>query len=342
MVIQERKYPSWGEFLKKKRGVKFRSAREFCTKVDVGISYPQYSRYEAGDQLPNLDQALKICRFLDVDSLEGLLEWSLAQVSNSKTKKNFEPFLEQVKSNGTSGIAEKLKNQQKLENEKEDESTNKPASLGVSLFQRNKRSINSVFVFNRSHLNLFLSNPEYRDIFTYINSYSPEWIPYSEIALAIEKPVTEVEEMLEKLSDLGVLLLAGGKCRTSKKTFYFPDDEEFFELRNKNLEHNFNKVTNQFKFSDLETKKAHRSLITRELTQEQLEQVIVKIDQLKSDVLTYPETDHPEVIYSLCIALGERFKRSEVLKKSDESENLAVGALSSPNSKNTPPEVSLT
>ncbi len=53
-------YQSWGGFLKSMREKRFRSAREFCSQVPMGIHYPQYSRYESGAQLPSLEQALAL------------------------------------------------------------------------------------------------------------------------------------------------------------------------------------------------------------------------------------------------------------------------------------------
>jgi transcriptional regulator with XRE-family HTH domain len=74
------KYPGWGNFLKLRREARFKSAREFCRMSELGISYPQYSRYEAGDQLPTLDSALSIGAILGIAPLETTIEWTLAQL----------------------------------------------------------------------------------------------------------------------------------------------------------------------------------------------------------------------------------------------------------------------
>src|SRR6476661_2541186 len=99
----KRRYESWGDFLKKRREERYRSAREFCSKVKVGISYPQYSRYEAGDQLPNLEQALELCRLLGVPALEGLMEWNRAQMAGDVAQaalRDIELLLERIRVGG--------------------------------------------------------------------------------------------------------------------------------------------------------------------------------------------------------------------------------------------------
>jgi transcriptional regulator with XRE-family HTH domain len=283
-----RKYETWGDFLKKRREAKFRSAREFCTKVSVGISYPQYSRYEAGDQLPNLEQALELCRLLEIAPLEGLLEWNRAQIFGHPSKEDIEAILGRFREHGieavTSGALPPPKGLIPAS------STSGAAGKSPSgLFTNASISPDDVIVFNRSHLRLFSSDPAYRDIFTYVNSYAPEWISAQEVSQALGVSLERIEEMLEKLSDLGVILLAGGRCRATKKNFYFPDDEDFFDLRNLNL----------------------RGLLTRELTDEQLEQVISKIEEVMGSIIDMPETVNPDKIYSICILLGERFTRPQ-------------------------------
>ncbi|MGZ6371549.1 MAG: helix-turn-helix domain-containing protein, partial [Bdellovibrionota bacterium] len=79
-------YRLWAKFLKTHRELHFRSAREFCAKLPVGISYPQYSRYESGDQLPPLEQALGLARLLKIPTAETLLEWSRAQVEDPQSR----------------------------------------------------------------------------------------------------------------------------------------------------------------------------------------------------------------------------------------------------------------
>ena len=81
------RYSCWGEFLKSKRRTHFRSARDFCAQKQIGISYPQYSRYEAGHQLPSLLQAMEMFRHLDVTPAEGMLEWCRAQLGGMPEQK---------------------------------------------------------------------------------------------------------------------------------------------------------------------------------------------------------------------------------------------------------------
>ncbi|OFZ80716.1 MAG: hypothetical protein A2583_06885 [Bdellovibrionales bacterium RIFOXYD1_FULL_53_11] len=288
------KYESWGEFIKRRRELCFRSAREFCNRVNVGISYPQYSRYEAGDQLPNLDQALQLCKLLGVTPIEGILEWCRAQISEDMVRTDLEKLLDGHRS--TKAGAEAKNEMQK-----------KTVPAKPSDF-----SLDDLIVFNRSHLKVFTSDPAYRDIFTYVNSFSPEWISSSEISQAIGIPPTKLSIMLEKLNDLGVLLVAGEKCRSTKRNFYFPDDPEFFEIRNLNFKHNSADILRKMKHDDISLRKSYRGLVTRELTSDQAEYFVKRLDAVANEFVMLPETENPDRIYSMCLLLGARFERPKI------------------------------
>jgi len=289
--MSTRKYESWGNFLKKNREGHFRSAREFCARVKIGISYPQYSRYEAGEQLPNLEQALQLCKLLDIPLLEGLLEWCRAQVSESNHREEVNSLIDQIHSKHAN------------------KATNVEAANDNQISSGSTVSLDDVIVFNRSHLNLFKSDPLYRDIFTYINSFAPEWIAAEEISLAIGVEPIKLEAMLEHLNDHGVILVAGGKCRAAKRNFYFPDDEDFYHLKNANFDHNSSSIIKNLKLNDLQERKAYRGLVTRELSVEQLEMLITKSEALMTEIISMPETNGVDKVFSLCVLLGQRFSR---------------------------------
>src|SRR5687767_453634 len=147
----KRKYPSWGDFLKTQRSRRYRSAREFCSKVDVGISYPQYSRYEAGEQLPNLDQALRLCRLLGITPLEGTLEWCLAQIGEAETAAEFSKFLGQIRPGASAPAAPAAGPEAILKSDGQADKSSVP------LFGRDSE-LNDVFTFNRVHKKLFESD----------------------------------------------------------------------------------------------------------------------------------------------------------------------------------------
>ena len=309
MVGNKRKYPKWGDFIKKRRIEKFRSAREFCAQNDVGISYPQYSRYEAGEQLPNLEQALKLFRLLDVAVLEGLLEWSRAQVADDGAYAEISDFLDQVRSGSEDFSEEAAKN---LLQERADSGEPLTRRSASDFYKEASISLDDVIVLNRSHLKLLKSDPLYRDLFTYIYAYAPDWIPVEELAAGFPYPVEKVSAFLEKLADLGVILFRDGQARSSKKNCYFPDDEDFFELRNLNITHNVSQIIEKVTHDDLREGRAYRSLVTRELSPRQVQAVISGIDELIAQVVGLSGRSQGGGIHSLCIALGERFKRTRV------------------------------
>ena len=278
------KYCVFAEFLRKKRGEKYRSAREFNTRVKIGVSYPQYSRYEAGEQLPSLVQALSIGAALGVPDLETTLEWNLAQLSQEQAKAagEIEALLGSIRSDGT------------------------PARPSGS----HAVGLDEVIVFNRSHRDLFLKDPAYRDIFTYVNAFhANEEITADKISKALKLSPKKLEAMLENLVELGVILKKGKLYSAAKSNFYFPDDVDFFELRQQNVRHNLEKVLDQMTYPDLREKKALRGLLTRELTPAQLGWILGQIEGLLGKIVELPEDPEASTIYSVCAVVGQRFSR---------------------------------
>ncbi len=298
------RYESWGSFLRSYREKKYRSAREFCARFSIGISYPQYSRYEVGEQLPNLNQALLLCRLLDIYLVEGLFVWSLSQIQDPETHTEINLQLAQLRRKKAENI---------LNPEPEPHASPKTKDHPLSHLTASKNSspveLDDVFVFNRSHLKLFSSNPIYRDIFTYINSYGPGWLTKEELAKAHEVSTSEMAEFMEQLQQLGIIIIQENKCRALKKILYFPDDPDFFELRNLNITHNATSILKKLTHQEIIEKRAFRGLVTRELTLEQRNTLFTKIDELFQTMLEFPETENPEKIYSLCLLLGGRFSR---------------------------------
>ncbi|MBY0470280.1 helix-turn-helix domain-containing protein [bacterium] len=292
-----RKYPEWGTYLKRKREAKYRSAREFCTKVRLGISYPQYSRYEAGDQLPSLEQALEIFRILGIPVLEGILEWSRCQIQDSVSKEEIEKCLERVRL-GDSPVASTAKKPSTAE---------KPAGPGkLSL------SLDDVIIFNHTHLEAFKAHPLLRDIFVYVNSYAPEWITPEELANALEVTTSEVNMQAAVLQDMGVVVKKNGVYRASKNFFYFPDDKDFFEVRNLNFLRTAEYLMKKLTPEDLTIKQSFRGVVSRELSSQQMEKVVNRLNDILSEVVEFPENPVMGKIYSVCLLAGEHFSRAQL------------------------------
>jgi transcriptional regulator with XRE-family HTH domain len=284
------KYRGFSEFLRKRRSDKYRSAREFNQCVKIGVSYPQYSRYEAGEQLPNLPQALEIGTALAIPTLEMTLEWNLAQLGESQSSK----------SKASSEIASLL-------------DAIRAGETPIPEAKHTAVPLDEVIVFNRSHRDLFLKDPAYRDIFTYINSFHSgghtEEVTADRVSKALSIPMKKLEPMLEKLSDLGVILKSGKKFTAAKSNFYFPDDQDFFELKQQNLRHNVDRIMEKMTLGELQSRKALRGLLTRELTPSQLGWVLGQIEGLLAKVVELPEDPEARMIYSVCAVVGERFSR---------------------------------
>ena len=289
-----RKYPQWGQFLKSHRSERYRSAREFCSREEVGISYPQYSRYEAGDQLPNLDQAIRLCRLLNIPLLTGILHWAQAQTSDPEAVNQVGQFLSQME-DGSLGF--------QVPEDSEAVTAAAPSATTLPL--------DDVFVFNRSHLSLFRQEPFYRDLFSLINTYGGEWVSVEELANTTSKPASEIDALLHQLYEHGVLSMQQDqnqlKVRVSKRNFYYPDDEEFFELRNQNLAHNINIIMDQLRFEDVKKGKAYRSVLTVQLSEKRRQELIESLDDLIERTLHMQERRPGNRLHSLCVLLGERF-----------------------------------
>ena len=278
------KYSGFADFLRKKRALKYRSAREFNACVKVGVSYPQYSRYEAGEQLPSLPQALSFGEALRLPVLEVTLEWNLAQIAGTE-------------GSAASEIEALLVT---LRSDRAPVSRAKPIPV----------PLDEVIVFNRSHRDLFLKDPAYRDIFTYINAFhASEEITAERISKALKISPKKLDGMLENLIELGVIHRHGKRFAAAKSNFYFPDDTDFFELRQQNVRHNLEKLLDQVTYTDLQEKKALRGLLTRELTSSQLGWVMGQIEGLLGRIVELPEDPEAKTIYSVCAVVGERFSR---------------------------------
>src|SRR5690606_29039398 len=74
--------------------------------------------------------------------------------------------------------------------------------------------------------------------------------------------------------------------------------------------HNVSEVLKRLSWPDLAARRAHRGLITRELTGAQLRRLIQIAEKLLEEAVEMPESRSPEKVYSLCILLGERFQRA--------------------------------
>jgi len=305
------KYSSWGDFLKAKREAKFRSARDFCARAPVGISYPQYSRYEAGDQLPSLEQALGLCRLLDVPAMEGLLEWSRSQVQVDGERREVETLLNRVRRGGV-GEADPMDSPE----------TTLVSPVGAQISSRvplnleeGKESVfDHLMVFNRSHIKLFQSDPRYRDIFTFVNVYTPEeWISLEEVSSSLGIPAEELDPMVETMNDHGLILLAGGKCRSPKVMYYFPDDEDFFDLRNQNYHYNAHAILENATFDNIRERSAYRNVLTRRFTKSQVQHLVGRLDEILREMANMPEEGSTvnDPVYSVCLLAGERFRRLE-------------------------------
>lgn len=296
------KYQGFASYLRSHRERNYRSARDFCNRVKIGISYPQYSRYEAGDQLPPLAQAMAIFGHLGVAPLEALLEWNRAQLTEvsaqsadpaiQNTLREIDALLEQTRS-GKSPTVENAAEKNRS---------------GVNVFDV---PLDKVVVFNRSHRDVFMKHPAYRDIFTYINAFHPRKVSSGELSRALELELSAVCEMLENLEKLGVVAKKEESYVAAKRNFYFPDDADFFELRNLNVRHNFDRMMGSLQFETLSTRQAFRGLITREYTPAQFKWVVDQSEKLLAQALSLSEDDGGDVVYSLMTVAAERFRRSQ-------------------------------
>lgn len=303
---RNRKYQAWGEFLKERRSQRFRSARDFYLKINLGISYPQYSRYEQGEQLPQLDHALTLCEILGIPLQEGFLKWCESQAGGSSLFARVKKELFSSKEEGSSvaeGVSKEL-------------SSKTPT-------QNSKFSLDEVLVLNRAHVDLFNSTARSRDVFTFIASLYPSWVEFEEISQRLRIPTSEVRKIVKSLCDQGLLLGEGKRVRAAKSKFYFPNDEDFFDLRNRNVLENVDTIMRNLTHQDVREKRACRRVVTRKLTPVQIQDVFQQIENFIEEVVDLPDADYSDTVYSLCMILGERFNHNEnVLQDREETPGL--------------------
>lgn len=280
MPARKAAYGDWGKYLTLQRSRVFRSAREFCSRKDLGVSYPQYSRYESGEQLPSLEGLLRIQSALELSLPEVLKTWLDAQVtSNDDRRKISEACIHGDRATPSKGVNDAV-------------------------------PLDQVIVFNRSHLQVFARSPSYRDLFTYVNAFGQESpVKPAEAAASLELDIDQATSMLQELAGMGVLEEREDHAfYASKRLFYFPDDAEFFELRRRNLQHNLDAVLKDISLEDLSAKSAYRQVVTRELSEEQVRELVSHLEATAHRMLMQPERQASRV-YSLCMVFGARFAR---------------------------------
>lgn len=275
--------------LKKWRLLRHASARAFVLTSRLPISYPQYSRFESGKQLPTLPMALEIAQRLGVPALQMSLAW-LGQWTLSREGRGFTSLLVELRA-----IEPVIKAQL--------------GWRGAELASDPDRE-SYVFAQEQGQLRQKMSrDPRYRDLFVYINGFFPDWVAFEELARALKLPVGEVEGLLEDLAEEGIVRISGAKVRVKMRTFFFPDSEPYFEARNLNVRHNVEKLLEDISYQALEDRRGFRTVVSRVLTEQQLELIIGRLEHLVQEIAEFPEVRDPKQIYSLCLLLGERFSR---------------------------------
>lgn len=295
MIENERQYSLFAQVLRQHRSIKYRSARAFLSTSNLDLSYPQYSRYESGDQLPTLPQAMAIFKLLGVALQEWLLLWCQAQVEGKENR----------------DAIEALKVGQKA------------SSSNVTSDRQPVSNIDRALVFNRAHLQLFQSDLRYRDIFTYVNACAPIPVGLNEVTRALGISREEADLMCRKLGESGVILYEEGELKVGKQLFYFPDDEDFFQLRNSNVIHNVQSVLSRVSFPDLRTRRAFRTVATRELSKDQAAEVTWALERLAHQMLGMPEVEDASDIYSMSLVFGPRFGKMPALPRSEPRARLS-------------------
>jgi hypothetical protein len=177
-MIHKGKYQSWGVFLKTRREKHFRSAREFCTRSALGISYPQYSRYEAGDQIPSLAQALALGERLQVPIADTVIEWCRAQLPSHEK------------------LAQEIMGQLLV----------LACSAGLSSAEKPTHEANGGRFRALCH--------HYRGVFNFVHSFGSSGVPMAEVPGACGLEMERTEQMLGHLAELGVIHVEHGHCRS--------------------------------------------------------------------------------------------------------------------------------
>lgn len=260
------------------------------------MSYPQYSRYESGLQLPSLAQAIHIGEQLQGSTAEVVLQWSRAQLEDPAHVgvRVIDELLRSARGELTTGQVLRTGELRPSQQEK-------PAGI----------PLDDVLVFSRAHLRLFQSDPRFRDFFSYVNSFAgADGLTAAEIARGLELSEERASQMGVQLVELGVLRSAQGRFKAQKGVFYFPEDEDFFELRNQNFRHEVDSLLRKVTSVDLAANKGLRSLLTREFTPAQAVALQDALNQVFEKAVDLPMEEPVDRLYSLCLIFGERLRKA--------------------------------
>ncbi|MEK7692119.1 MAG: hypothetical protein AAB425_13980, partial [Bdellovibrionota bacterium] len=174
-------------------------------------------------------------------------------------------------------------------------------------------SLDHVLVLNRKHRDILASDPNFRDVLTYIQSFKPELVSLGRVATEIGLSLLRVREMCAKLAENHLLEVIGDEARGVKQALYFPEDEDFFLLKNQSFTHNVSKILGQLSVEDLRNKRATRMLLTAALSEDDFKEVQRSLEGVVESVLSRKRpgatTDAP--VYSVCVLAGRRFESAK-------------------------------
>lgn len=254
----------FANFVKKNRELNFKFPRTFFVQAQLTCSYVHYLQIESGKKIPTGELAAEILRALKADEKQGLTAWVRDQFSDEKYKVLFRNSLHSIN------------------------------SRNISLSEKTTMSI------NRMQARLIRENPVYWDLAIYLAIHS-HLGPQSakDIAKAFKAKLEDMEQIIQVTYEYGLIDMDSHNCFFAKEWIFIPDEAEFADIRDKNLERAYQRFT---KSSD---KKKFRTLHHRTVTPEQKERIVQSFLSLFAGITDIPD-DPNGVPFTIAIFTNER------------------------------------
>ena len=264
-------YRELGEFLKQKRQQKFRSALEFFRQVEFSFSYSLYADFEKGVALPSIDMMLELAKYFGIPEAEAAILWAKVQMPNGTLKQVF------------TFVPTKYTEEKKQKHI--DESPD----------------FENTWVFGPQELKVLKKTPELWDLCLLLAQSYPEEIAFSEIHLNKGTFKDWIRSGHLTMSKKGVAL----QCQH----IYLPRTQEWDEVRRNNIKRASSDLLANISARDIQQARGYREIIHRQLSAEQIEQIVTKLKTLEAEFKTIPYSkskDSQNQMQALILILGKR------------------------------------
>jgi hypothetical protein len=277
----------WVEFgrtLEDWRSQHFRSALAFCNTHGLSVSYKAYADFERGVALPSMNVLLEVAKHLKVGPLLAALRWTEVQMPDASLKDYFRS-LQTAESAGKFGSRNAKKESPRFDN---------------------------TWVMGPADQELLKKNPWLIDLVFGLLPTFPAEKSFTDIVLPRGVPVKELlNKQLKDWIKGGYLIASKKGIRLRYPFVQIPDNDEWFEFRQKNFERVAQVVLGNLEPHTLR-QSSYREILTRTMTPDRAKDWVKALTDLAekfgSNEFTASPASAEKGQYSMLLLFGPRQK----------------------------------